>query len=348
MTFGARMLKTGLAVTLALYASIWLQTLWLQTGSPVIAAVAAIFAMQPSIYRSWRYLIEQLQTNTLGAVLAMLAGVVFSKEPFVIGLVCILVIMICLKLKMGDTIGLTLVTVVAVMEASGQWEFAVNRFVMSLIGILAAFVINVVVFPPKPRVQFVEQVRRSFDRMSLLLRTAISDEMKETVFHEEQRILEEEIHSIEEKYKLMEDDQKKLRTAKFGVSRQLVVYKQMLHTLRKGCEVLEAVDEHYFQAARSAKINLLFDNQLEKLIKFHEHVMLKFDQKLKPGAVDSAVFQQENDRFLRQMLEHSGSSGEEAFRLSIVSSAIYDYGFQLERLNKLADHSPEHPAKTAV
>ncbi|WP_138496315.1 FUSC family protein [Paenibacillus pinistramenti] len=337
MNFGARMFKTGLAVTLALYAAIWLKM-----GSPVIAAVAAIFAMQPSIYRSWRYLMDQLQTNTLGAVLAMLAGMVFSSEPFAIGIVCILVIMICLKLKMGDTIGLTLVTVVAVMEASGQWNFAVTRFVMSLIGIISAFLINILIFPPKPKVQFVEQVRRTFERLSLLMRTAVSDEMKETIFKEEQRALENDISSISDKYKLMEEDQKKLKTPKFGVSRQLVVYKQMLNTLRKGYEVIEAIEEHYFQAGRTEEIDRTFDQQIEKLIKFHEQIMLKFDHKLKPGSIDSEALQQDNDEFLRGILHQYKEGEKSSLRLSIVSSAIYDYGHQLDRLNRLAGHSPEH------
>ncbi|AWB44230.1 hypothetical protein DCC85_08385 [Paenibacillus sp. CAA11] len=338
MTFGARMLKTGLAVTLALYASVWLNF-----SSPVIAAVAAIFAMQPSIYRSWRYLMDQLQTNTLGAILAMLAGTVFSKEPFAIGLVCILVIMICLKLKMGDTIGITLVTVVAVMEASGQWEFAVNRFAMSLIGIVSAFLINIIVFPPKPRVQFVVQVKKTFEQLSLLLRTAVSDEMKESVFRNEKRSLEDSINSLGDKYKLMEEDQKKLKTPKFAISRQLVVYKQMLNTLRKGYEVLEAVEEHYFQAVRTKELNEIFDEHMEKLIKFHEHVMLKFDHKLKPGIVESKLLERENDAFLRSMLDRYAAQREGVLRLSIVSAVMYDYGHQLERLNRLADHSPDLP-----
>lgn len=142
MAFGARVLKTGIAVTLALF----LSTL-LNTHSPVGAAIAAIFAMQPSIYRSWRYFLDQLQTSTLGAIMALLGGMVFSNEPIAVGLVCVLVLMICLKINMADTVGLTLVTVVSVMEASGDWKFAVTRFALTLIGIVSAFVINVSVFP---------------------------------------------------------------------------------------------------------------------------------------------------------------------------------------------------------
>ncbi|MGZ7440528.1 FUSC family protein [Paenibacillus sp. TH7-28] len=334
MTFGPRMLKTGIAVTLALYIGVLLDL-----SSPVIAAIAAIFAMQPTIYRSWRYLIDQLQTNTLGAVLAMLGGMLFSNEPIAVGLICILVIMICLKLKMGDTIGLTLVTVVSVMEASGQWEFALNRFALSMIGILSAFIINILVLPPKPKVQFEQQVRQTFDQLSLLLRTAISDEMKETVFRSEKRALEDTIGSLTDKYKLMEEEKNKLRKPKFSDNRGLVVYKQMLSALRKGFEVLNAVDQHYFQAVRSPELNREFDEHLEKLTKFHEHIMLKFDDKLKPNYGEAMQFEQENDAFLRRMLDRYAAERTGVLRLSIVSAEMYEYGHQLERLNRLADHT---------
>jgi len=334
VTFGARMLKTGLAVTLALYV-----VSWLNLSSPVIAAVASIFAMQPTIYRSWRYLLDQLQTNTLGAVLAMLGGMLFSNEPIAVGLVCILVIMICLKLNMGETIGITLVTVVSVMEASGQWEFALNRFALSLIGIVSAFVINVLVMPPKPKVQYLNQIQDTFHQLSLLLRTAVSDEMKETVFRSEKRKLEDKINSLNDKFKLMEEDQKKLKTHKFSDSRQLVVYKQMLKALRKGYGVLDAVEQHYFQAVvRTPEMNREFDQQLEKLIKFHEHIMLKFDDKLKPNNREAEEFERENDEFLRRMLDRYASERVGVLRLSIVSAEMYEYGHQLERLNRLADH----------
>ncbi|MNI29388.1 Fusaric acid resistance protein family protein [compost metagenome] len=334
MTFGARMLKTGISVTLALYIAAWLHL-----PSPVIAAVAAIFAMQPSIYRSWKYLMDQLQTNTLGAILAMLGGSLFSNEPIAVGLVCILVIMICLRLKMGETIGVTLVTVVVIMEASGQWEFALNRFVLILIGILSAFVINIVVYPPKPKVQYEKQIHDTFDQLSLLLRTAISDEIKENVFRNEKRELEDTINKLADKFKLMEEDQKQLKTPKFSESRQLVVYKQMLKTLRKGYEVLDTVEQHYFQAVRSPELNAEFDEHLEKLTKFHEHIMLKFDNKLKPNLDEAEQFEADNDEFLRRMLDRYAEQREGVLRLSIVSAEMYEYGHQLERLNRLADHS---------
>lgn len=333
MTFGARMLKTGLAVTLALYICSWLDS-----PSPVIAAVAAIFALQPTIYRSWKYLMDQLQTNTLGALLAMFAGMIFPVQPFIVGLLCIIVIMICLKLNMGETIGLTLVTVVAVMEASGQWQFALTRFSLSLIGILSAFIINITLFPPKPKVQFINQIRSISDQLSLLLGSAITNEMKESVFHAEKKQLENTIKSLADKYKLMEDDQRKLKKAKFSDARQIVVYKQMLNTLHKGYGVLDTVEQHYFQAEKTPQIDTMFHQHIEKLIKFHEQIMLKFDDKLKPNVVEADQFGLDNDMFLRDMLDLYAELRQGVLRLSIVSAVMYDYGHQLERLNRLADH----------
>ncbi|NHN30778.1 FUSC family protein [Paenibacillus agricola] len=332
MSFGARVLKTGIAVTLSLYISVWLQL-----SLPVIAAVAAIFAMQPSIYRSWRYFLDQIQTNTVGAALAMLAGTFLSKEPIAIGIVCILVIMICLKLKMEETIGLTLVTVIAVMEASGQWDFALNRFILSLIGIGSAFLINILFFPPNPKEQIVKQIHTVFAKMSLLLRTAISDEIKEKVFRDEKQALDDSFNSLSQKYNLFEEELKKLRRAKYSTSQHLVVYKQMLFTLQKGLETLGSIEQHYFQSERSADLNLYFDEHMEKLIKYHEHVLLKFENMLKPEISEATRMEEDNDRFMEKMIGSYTQGQYGVLRLSIVAASMYDYCIQIARLDKLIE-----------
>jgi len=333
VVFGARVWKTGIAVTLALYISAWLNF-----TPPVIAAVAAIFAMQPSIYRSWRYFLEQLQTNIVGGALALLAGMFFFNNVFAIGIICILVIIICLRMGMEETIGLTLVTVVAVMEASADWHFALNRLLLSLIGIGCAFVINILFFPPNPKGQFAGQIHTVFNKMSLLLRTAISDEMKESVFRAEKEELDKTLQSLANKYKLMEEEVKKLKKAAFSQKRQLVIFKQMLHALYKGIEVLDAVEEHYFQASRTDKTDAFFDEHLEKLIKFHEHALLKFEDKLKEDSSEGLEMEAENERFMVTLIDRYNERPDGMLRLSVVAAAMYDYGHHVARLDKLVDH----------
>lgn len=332
MAFGARILKTGMAVTLALYLSALLQF-----PSPVGAAIAAIFAMQPSIYRSWRYFLDQLTTSTMGAILALLGGMLLSNEPIAVGLVCILVIMISIKIDRADTISLTLVTVITVMEASGEWEFALNRFLLTLTGIVSAFVINIIVVPPKPRKQYIKQIENVFASLSLLLRTAVSHEMKESVFRDEKDALEASIKSMADKYALFEEEQKQLKRPKYSQTRQMVVYKNLLSSLQKGFEVLEAIERHYFQAVRTKETNELFDNHLEQLIKYHEYILLKFENKLKPNAADSEPLGDENDGFLNAAILSYNADKSGQLRLYVVAAAIYDYGYQLERLDKVAD-----------
>ncbi|UHA73819.1 FUSC family protein [Paenibacillus sp. 481] len=339
MAFGARVLKTGIAVTLSLYVSVWFGL-----NSPVIAAIAAVFAMQPSIYRSWRYFLEQIQTVFVGSAIALVAGMFFSNEPLAIGIICILVIMITLMMKMEETVGLTLVTVIVVMEASGQWVFALHRFSLIVIGIASASLINVFFLPPNPKEQFIGQIRTVFAKISLLLRTVISDEMKESAYRDEKQELEDALKSLGDKYVLFEEELKKLKMAKYRQSRQLVVYKQMLKSVRQGFAVLEVIEQHYFQASRTIQTDKSFDAHLEQLIKFHEHLFLKYDGKLKPDCTEAERLEAENSLFLEQMgSKMQDHSHEGNLRLSIVAAAIYDYGYQLGRLDRLVEQYNRNP-----
>lgn len=332
MALGARIFKTGMAVMLALYLAAMLQF-----PSTVGAGIAAIFAMQPSLYRSWRYFLDQLTTSTMGAILALLGGMVLSNSPIAVGLVCILVIMISMKIDRADTISLTLVTVITVMEASGEWGFALNRFLLTLTGIVSAFIINITVVPPKPRKQYIKQIENVFTSLSLLLRTVVSHEMKENVFRDEKNALASSIKSLADKYALFEEEQKKLKRPKYSQTRQMVVYKNMLYSLQKGFEVLEAVERHYFQADRTAHTDALFDSHLEQLIKYHEHILLKFEDKLKPNTNDTDPLGDLNDGFFNTAILGYKAEKLGQLRLYVVAAAIYEYGYQLVRLDKVAD-----------
>ncbi|MNP67557.1 hypothetical protein D3C76_1634040 [compost metagenome] len=65
--------------------------------------------------------------------------------------------------------------------------------------------------------------------------------------------------------------------------------------------------------------------------------MLKFEDKLKPGANDSELLAEDNDRFLEAAIQGYDPEKSGQLRLSVVAAAIYDYGYQLDRLDRLAD-----------
>ncbi|MFD0711932.1 aromatic acid exporter family protein [Paenibacillus sp. GCM10027626] len=332
MTIGARVFKTGLAVALAVYLSGLFGF-----ASPIIAAVAAIFTIQPSISRSWQHISDQLQTNVLGAVVALTAVRLFGNSAIAVGMVCIIVILISIRLRMESTIGLTLVTVVAVMEATGEgWLFALERFLMVLTGMGAAFAVNILVFPPRPRKQFAEQVKEAYSELSLLLRMSISDELKEDVHRKEKEKLYQTLHKLEERYKLFEEERSWLNNQKREKARQLILSKQLIKTLQQGTDLLEVVEEHYFAAPESGKWAQRFDRQIEALTKFHEQILLKIDGKLKHRVALEPEAEREK-AFAKQLSDYFNEDPEERKRLVFVASAIFEYEYHLHRLERLAE-----------
>ncbi|WP_274648842.1 aromatic acid exporter family protein [Paenibacillus humicola] len=333
MTIGARVLKTGLAVALAVYISGLLGF-----SSPILAAVSSIFTIQPSISRSWRQVLDQFQTNVLGAIVAIIAVKLLGNTAFTLGLVCIIVIVICIRLKMENTIGLTLVTVVAVMEANGEgWLYALERYSMVLTGMAAAFAVNAAVFPPRPRKQFLEHVHGAYAQLSLLLRMAISNELKEDVHRKEKEKLHGALRKLEERYDVLEEERPLLARRKQSRARQLIVSKQMIKTLQKGADLLDAVEEHYFAAPGAGEWARQLDAQIEELTKYHEQILLKLEGKTKPHA--GIVPEEEREaRLTRQLTDYLQSDADGRNRLVFVASGMLEYAYHLRRLDRLADH----------
>lgn len=332
MTIGARVLKTGLAVALAVYVSSLFGF-----PSPIIASVAAIFTIQPSISRSWQHVMDQLQTNVLGAIIAIISVQLVGHTAIAIGIVCIVVILVCIRLRMESSIGLTLVTVVAVMEANQQgWLFALERFSMVMTGMGAAFLVNVLLFPPRPRQQFIEQVHGAYTQLSLLLRMAISNEMKEDVHRTEKDKLSGVLRKLEERYALFEEERTLRKKPRQARARQLILSKQLIKVLHKGADLLDVVEEHYFTAQGAGEWAQRFDSQIEELTKYHEQIMLKLEGKIKINASIEPEEERET-RFIKELTAYLGDNLVEKKRLVFVSSAIFEYAYHLRRLERISD-----------
>ncbi|MDL4843251.1 FUSC family protein [Aquibacillus rhizosphaerae] len=327
------MLKTGLAVTLSIYICIFFSL-----DNFVFAGVAAILAVQPSVYRTWKQLLDQVITNTLGASISLFFIYFFGENPVIIGFVIIFMISLNIKLKMETTIPLTLVTVIAIMSAtgSGDFYFALERFLVIVIGTSTAIIVNILVYPPKYKKKFIQNVDVTFRNMSLLMRTAISNEMTEASYQDINRSFKKDLKKLEEQYKLFDEEREKLGKAKRLNIREIVVFKQMLKVLQEGNQLLENIEEHYFQSKSENDENEVFDQQLEELIKYHEYLLLKYLGKIKEDHEDiENDILKEKDRFYDRILEFYHVNKEQKLRIMIIASSIVDYSFHLERLEKL-------------
>ncbi|MBT2680963.1 aromatic acid exporter family protein [Bacillus sp. ISL-35] len=332
MTLGPRVLKTGIAVALALYI-----TKWIGLEPPVFAAIAATFTIQPSIYRSWKQVLEQFQANLVGAIIAVASIYLFGNNPVVIGLVTMIVIIISLKLKMESSISLTVITVL-IMMSSQEFEgiiTAANKFLIVLVGMGSAFLVNLTVYPPNFNKNFTEKMDSSFKTLSLLIRTAISNELTEKTFKTQWVQVRKDIAKLEELYKILDEEREKISKVKSLDVRELVVFKQMLACLHHGLRLLDIVEDHFFQIRPQSEETSEFDDHLEELIQYHELILLKYSGKIKEVNVDPIV--QESGYFLESIMEDKEMERNDRLRLTIIGSAIYDYTFQLKRLDDLID-----------
>lgn len=333
MTIGARVLKTGLAVAVAL----WIGTL-VGLGAPLIAAISAIFTIQPSIYRSWMQVLEQVQSNVLGAIIAIGAVFLIGNTPIAVGIVCIGVILLCIRLKTEDTIALTLVTAVVIMEAQGQgWLLALDRLAAILTGMVSAFAVNVIIAPPRHRNRFVKYAQDAQVLLSRLLRTAVSNELKENIYRDELKELRSMLRKLDEFYDLFAEERVWRRSSRQKRARLLVVYKGMLSSLERGMSLVDAVEEHYWAVSTGASWNRLIDRQIESLCGYHEQLLWKWEGKMKPGALAAAP-PPEASMLLSELISDREEQDMIArARLLVVTSAVYTFEERLRRLDKLME-----------
>lgn len=335
MTLGPRVLKTGIAVTLAIYLCSFMG---LTPG--VFAGVAALLSIQPSIYRTWRLMLDQIISNTIGAAIALLSLHFLGDSPVIIGFVTMLVIAAALRIKMGNTIPLTLVTVLSIMSDPGSeiFQFTLNRFAIIMVGVGSALLVNLIILPPKYKENYLKKMHTVFNNMSLLLRTAISNEMLERTVRDDSKKFKEDLQSLEEQFELFDEERVKMIKLNPLDVREIVVFKQMLKALQHGGQILDNIEEHFFQTKVDRAENHLFDHYLEQLVRSHEYLLLKYQGKMKDKQTHlEEDILKDSGEFFKRVLEFYNQDVDQKYRLMIIASSIVEYTFHLQRLNQLIE-----------
>lgn len=279
MKFGARILKTGIAIALSLYVAMLLHL------EPVtFAAVSAVFAVQPSVYRSYQTIIEQFQANIIGAAVAIIFVLTLGNEPFVIGIAAMLVIAISIKLKMEKTISLAIVTLILIMETTNGdfFEFSLSRLAVIMVGVLCSFVVNLFFLPPKHETKLFQKITTNTEYMTQWIRLIIRHDAEHLALKEDLTRLREEIIGINQLYLLYKEERSYFKKNEYTKGRKLVLFKQMITTLEKAHSVLRNLD---FQEQKildlPEEMQELLREQLDYLTQFHERTLLKYSGKVR-------------------------------------------------------------------
>ncbi len=232
MKLGARIFKTGLAIILSMYLA-----MWLGLEQPTFAAIAAAFAIQPSVYRTFQKLLEQVQANLIGAILGVIFVMTFGNEPFVIGCTVILAIATILKLKIEATaIPLAVVTIIIIMESPTEnfIEFALARFGLIMIGVFAALIVNLVFIPPRYETKLFQKIVKTTEDTVQWTMLCLRGDADTRALKKDINRLEEEIVKIDNLYLLYKEERNYFFSAKkYAKARRIVLFRQMVVTTKK-------------------------------------------------------------------------------------------------------------------
>ena len=338
MKLGARIFKTGIAIILALFLAEVLQL-----PSPVFAGIAAIFAVQPTIYRSFLSVIEQLQGNIIGAVIAFVFVLMLGNNFIIIGLAAILVITLNLKLKLENTISLSLVTLIAIMVAPEDnfIEFALLRFSSIVVGVLAAFMVNLVFLPPKYENKLYQKNAGLTEEITKWIRITTRHASEHQLLKVDIEKLRDGILKLEHLYMMYKEERDYFKKNSLAKSRKLVIYRQMITTTKKALNTLKRLHRYENEIHQMPEnFQDAIQHQLDCLINHHEQVMLKYIGKIKPEATVMEGHDCLNKKglfelFLAQQKEIDDSSNQILYHMMQVVSIIMEYGEHVEHLDTL-------------
>lgn len=145
MLFGARIFKTGLAVTLSMFICNYFNV-----QPAIFAGAAAVLSMQPSLGLSFKNAWEQILVQVIAIVIAILFGLTLGNNVIIMGLTTILVIFICQRFKWrGALSGGVMATIFILNSPADQFiDHALVRSLAILIGVAVGLVVNYTIAPP--------------------------------------------------------------------------------------------------------------------------------------------------------------------------------------------------------
>ncbi|MDF2068362.1 aromatic acid exporter family protein [Bacillus sp. Cr_A10] len=339
MKLGARVFKTGVAIVFSLFIADLLQL-----PSPVFAGIAAIFAVQPSIYRSYLTVIEQIQSNLIGAAIAVIFALVFGNHFIAVGFAAIFAIMIMLKFKLEKTISLALVTVIAIMEVQSDdfLTFALIRFLTILVGVVSAFVVNLIFIPPKFETKLFNAIHYTQDEIIRWIRIAVRHASDHSSTKQAINQIQDRLTRIDQIYSFFKEERGYSKKATYTKGRKLVIYRELISVSYKSLDVLKRLHLHENELLELPEhFRMMIKERLDSLLTYHEQLHLKFIGKLKPEHIEwngSQAFiqrQEVMDIFVQQIAVTKIEEEFSTYHLLHILSNILKYEEQLEHIDTL-------------
>lgn len=342
MKLGARIFKTGLAIVLAIYAASWIGL-----NPPFFAAIAATFAIQPSISRTFQTMLDQLQANIIGAGTAIVMVLAFGHDPVIIGVTVMIIIAGILGLKLdASTIPIAVVTVIIIMGRPGDGNFilfASERFALIMLGILASFLVNMLFLPPKHETKLYQQIRDVTQDTIQWIRLLGRHETNRQTLRKDLSSLKDQTVSIENLYLLFKEERVYTKKARLTRDRRVVLFKQMIASMNKIVTILRTLDkfENNMQHAPS-DMQEAIRNQLDHLMDYHDRILQRYVGKVTTHLTEEMAEEVDEGRVsltdqLMEMYDQQNIDRSEWLHLLPIVAHIVEYNEQLEHLDRLVE-----------
>jgi uncharacterized membrane protein YgaE (UPF0421/DUF939 family) len=341
MRLGARIFKTGLAITLALYAAIWFNF-----ENPAYAGLAAFFAVQPSVHKSLTLIWDQVQANIISAVLAIAFVTAFGAEPFVIGAVVVLIIAIHIKWNKETIIPLAVVTAIIIMGSPSEnfYHFAADRLLLVMCGVFSAFIVNLIFLRPKHENQMYHKLTGINEEVIQWIRLMLHHEIDYSTLKQDQDKIRTSILKLETIFSLYKEERSFFKKSEYARMRKIVLFRQMIRSTLKAEDILKSLARHdHLTHQLPEEVEQTIRYQLDQLTNYHERIMLKYMGKVRPQSVSD--YYEEISTGKKELIEvFITCQNNQAFdhdtwiRFLPVIALIIEYSEELEHLDSLVDN----------
>ncbi|RZQ60220.1 FUSC family protein [Amycolatopsis suaedae] len=145
----------------------------LRLPQPFLAPYAAVFLMEPTVYRSFTTAVRQVAAVAAGVLLAAAVGTVVPVQSAAIGVAVLIGLVLGSWRRMGDSgiwIGVTALLLLS-YGTTGNELLLVDRLIESALGAAIGLAVNVVILPPA----YVREPARAVQRLARELSDLLTD-----------------------------------------------------------------------------------------------------------------------------------------------------------------------------
>lgn len=287
MKLGARTIKTGIGVILAMLISSLLPNIDVMQPTFVV-----ILGLQQSVRKTWDTLFKRAIAAFSGGLTAVVMYYFFGNNAIVVGLTVIIFIAIMNALNLQEVISLAAITVVIIMlrQVSGIEELifvSTFRVFENILGVAIAIAVNAFIMPPKYDNVLYQEITSTSSEILIRLRAILRKNGEYSSLTSDLEWTYKKINGINERFLLTKEEPIWLPDHVIARKRQLVVYRSfiqalkditnLLYIIHTHTNVLFVLDDHLRASIRE---------RIETLCAAHEQIFLKFDGRISPSEVN--------------------------------------------------------------